>query len=165
LIYLAKLKSQTTVSITLPPQRPLHDALRVRGHQFQLPNCIYKFHKQSFIVSSLLRFLKYFFLDWFFSLFSLLCAAVNFDFILILINFDFILYYNLLLCFIQLEMHVRLICAIKFYLLTYLSCSYVFHQPKYLTPITCNTLKQYHNITTETQCKDTESNHNTKQRG
>jgi len=30
------------------------------------------------------------------------------------------LYYNLLLCFIPLEMHVRLICAIKFYLLTYL---------------------------------------------
>ena len=29
----------------LPPQRPLHDALGVRGHQFQLPNCIYKFHK------------------------------------------------------------------------------------------------------------------------
>ena len=58
-----------------------------------------------------------------------MCAAVNFDFILILINFDFIfcnsdvnfvLYYNLLLYFIQLEMHVRLICAIKFYLLTYL---------------------------------------------
>ena len=56
-------------------------------------------------------------------------AAVNFDFILILINsdfilcnsnFDFILYYNLLLCFIQLQMHVhaRLICAIKFCLLT-----------------------------------------------
>ena len=40
--------------------------------------------------------------------FSLLCAAVN---------FDFILYYNLLLCFIQLELRVRLICAIKFYLL------------------------------------------------
>jgi len=40
----------------LPRQRPLHDALRVRGHQFQLPNCIYKFHKQSFIVSSLFRF-------------------------------------------------------------------------------------------------------------
>ena len=38
--------------------RPLHDALRVRGHEFQLPNCIYKFHKQSFIVSSLFRFLK-----------------------------------------------------------------------------------------------------------
>ena len=37
---------------------------------------------------------------------------------------DFILYYNLLLCFISLEMHVRLIYAIKFYLLTYLSkCS------------------------------------------
>jgi len=44
----------------------------------------------------------------FFSYFSLLCAAVNFDFILILINFDsilcnsnsdFILYYNLLLRF------------------------------------------------------------------
>jgi len=32
----------------------LHDALR--GHQFQLPNCIYKFHKQSFIVSFLLDF-------------------------------------------------------------------------------------------------------------
>ena len=30
------------------------------------------------------------------------------------------LYYNLLLCFIPLEMHVRLIRAIKFYLLTYL---------------------------------------------
>ena len=42
----------------LPPQRPLDDALTVRGHQFQLPNCIYKFHKQSFIVSSLFRFLK-----------------------------------------------------------------------------------------------------------
>jgi len=37
----------------------------------------------------------------------------------ICIIFDFILYYNLLLCFIPLEMHVRLICAIKFYLLTY----------------------------------------------
>ena len=53
-----------------------------------------------------------------------MCAAVNFDFILILINFDFIfcnsdvnfvLYYKLLLYFVQLEMHVRLICAIKFY--------------------------------------------------
>ena len=42
----------------LPPQRPLHDALRVRGHEFQLPNCIYKFHKQSFIVISVFRFLK-----------------------------------------------------------------------------------------------------------
>jgi len=55
----------------LPPPRPLHDALRVRGHEFQLPNCIYKFHKQSFIVSSLFRFLKYFYwigflLDWVF---------------------------------------------------------------------------------------------------
>jgi len=30
------------------------------------------------------------------------------------------LYCNLLLCFIPLEMHVRLLCAIKFYLLTYL---------------------------------------------
>jgi len=30
------------------------------------------------------------------------------------------LYYNLLLCFIPLEMHARLICAIKFYLVTYL---------------------------------------------
>jgi len=56
-------------------------------------------------------------------------CAVNFDFILILINFDFIyctsnsdfiLYYNLLLCSIQLGMHVRWICAVKFYLLTYL---------------------------------------------
>jgi len=65
----------------------------------------------------------------FFSTCSLLCAAVDFDFILILINFDFIqcnsnfdfiLYYNLLLCLIPLEMHVRLTRAIKFYLLTYL---------------------------------------------
>ena len=38
-------------------------------------------------------------------------------------NLDFILYYNLLLCFIQLEMYVRLVCAIKFYLLTYLFCT------------------------------------------
>jgi len=51
---------------------------------------------------------------WFFPYFSLSCAAVNFDFILILINFHFILYYNLLLCFIRLEMHIRLICAVKF---------------------------------------------------
>jgi len=36
----------------------LHDALRVRGHQFQLPNCVYKFHKRSFTISSLFRFLK-----------------------------------------------------------------------------------------------------------
>jgi len=56
----------------------------------------------------------------------MLCAAVNFNFILILINFDFILYYNLLLCFIQQEMHVRLISAIKFYLLTYLIMSSLF---------------------------------------
>ena len=41
----------------LPPRRSLHDALRVRGHQFQLPNCIHKFHKQSFIVRCLFRFL------------------------------------------------------------------------------------------------------------
>ena len=41
---------------------------------------------------------------------SELCAAFNFDFIIIIINFDFILYYNLLLCCIQLEMHVRLMC-------------------------------------------------------
>ena len=46
--------------------------------------------------------------------------CINFDFILCNSDFDFILYYNLLLCFIPLEMHVHLICAIKFYLLTYL---------------------------------------------
>ena len=48
-----------------------------------------------------------------------MCAAVNFDFIFCNSSFDFILFYNLLLCFMQLEMHVRLICGIKFYLLTY----------------------------------------------
>ena len=83
----------------------------VRGHEFQLPNCIYRFHKQSFIVSSLFRFLKYFF--WVgFSLFSLLCAYVNCDFVLILILYCVILililystttYYYV---FFQLEMHV-----------------------------------------------------------
>jgi len=57
----------------LPPQRPLHNAVRVRGYQFQLPNCIYKFHKKSFILSSLFRFLKYFFLDWFFLFFPIVC--------------------------------------------------------------------------------------------
>jgi len=65
----------------LPPQRPLHNALRVRGYQFQLPNCIYKFHKKSFILSSLFRFLKYFFSGLVFPYFSLLCADVNCDFI------------------------------------------------------------------------------------
>jgi len=45
---------------------------------------------------------------------------VNFDLIQCNSDFDFILYYNLLLCFIPLEMRVRLICAIKFYLLAYL---------------------------------------------
>ena len=54
---------------------------------------------------------KIFFWIVFFPYFSLLCASVN---------FDFVLYYNLLLCFIELEMHVRSICAIEFYLLTYL---------------------------------------------
>jgi len=38
------------------------------------------------------------------------------------------LYYNLLLCFIPLEMHVRLICAIKFYLLTYLLINQLINQ-------------------------------------
>jgi len=47
-------------------------------------------------------------------------CLINFDFKLCNANFDFILYYNLSVCFTQLETHVRLICAIKFYLLTYL---------------------------------------------
>jgi len=50
----------------------------------------------------------------------LIVFCINFNFILCNSDFDFILYYNLLLCFIPLEMRVRLICAIKFYLLTYL---------------------------------------------
>jgi len=56
----------------------------------------------------------------------------NFDFILCNSNFDYIglLYYNLLLCFIQQEIHVRLICAIKFYFLIVIrSAVYLFiHQ-------------------------------------
>jgi len=52
---------------------------------------MYKFHKRTvIIVSSLFRFLKYFFWIGLFP-YLLLCGAVNFDFILILINFDFIL--------------------------------------------------------------------------
>ena len=58
-------------------------------------------------------------MDWFFHIFSLLCAYVNCDFVLILILYCVILIL-ILYCFIPLEMHVRLICAIKFYLLTYL---------------------------------------------
>jgi len=51
-------------------------------------------------------------------------------FILCNSDFDFILDYNLLLCFIPLEMHVRLICAIKFYLLTYLFLrDFTFNRP------------------------------------
>jgi len=62
-----------------------------------------------------------------FPYFSLLCVYVNCDFVLILILYCVILililyctttYYYV---FIPLEMHVRLICAIKFYLLTYLT--------------------------------------------
>jgi len=55
-----------------------------------------------------------------FPYFSLLWFCITFDFILCNSDFNFILCYNLLLCFIPLEMHVRLICAIKYYLLTYL---------------------------------------------
>jgi len=40
------------------------------------------------------------------------------------------LYYNLLLCYIQLDMHLRLICAIKFYLLTYLLTYYIKPTPR-----------------------------------
>jgi len=57
MIYLTRLKPQTIVSITYYLLND-HSMMRVRGHQFQLPNCVYKFHKQSFIVSSLFRFLK-----------------------------------------------------------------------------------------------------------
>ena len=46
--------------------------------------------------------------------------CIYFNFILRNSDFDFMLYYNLLLRFTPLEMHVRLICAIKFYVLTYL---------------------------------------------
>jgi len=53
----------------------------------------------------------------------MLIVILYFDFILFNSDFDFILYYNLLLYFIPLEMHARLICAIKFYLLTYLMLS------------------------------------------
>jgi len=65
--------SNHCITYLLPPHRPLHDALRIKGHQFQLPNCIYKFHEQSFIISYVFRFLKYF-LDWFY----LLCITINF---------------------------------------------------------------------------------------
>ena len=63
-------------------------------------------------------------MDCFFPIFPyrvlmLIVFCINLDFILCNSDFDLILYYNLLLCFIPLEMHVRLICAIKFYLLTY----------------------------------------------
>ena len=53
------------------------------------------------------------------------------------IDFDFMLYYNLLQCFIPLEMRVRLICAIKFYLLTYLifgTLSFLIQAAVYNTP-------------------------------
>jgi len=48
------------VSITyyLLNDHSMMQLVRVRGHQFQLPNCIHKFYKQSFILSSLFRFLK-----------------------------------------------------------------------------------------------------------
>jgi len=75
-------------------------------HQFQLPNCIYKFHEQSFILSSLFDFWNNFFLDWFVFILS---TATYSDFILCTATYRHAL---------QLEMHLRLICVIKFYLLT-----------------------------------------------
>jgi len=38
-----KVKASNFVYHLLPSQRPLRDALRVKGHQFQLSNCTYKF--------------------------------------------------------------------------------------------------------------------------
>ena len=93
--YLAKASNHCLYHL-LPPQRPLHNALRVRGYQFQLPNCIYKFHKKSFILSSLFRFLKYFFSGLVFPYFSLLCDDVNCDFVLILISYCSTTYYYVL---------------------------------------------------------------------
>jgi len=49
--------SNHCITYLLPPHRPLHDALRIRGHQFQLRNSIYKFHDQSFIISYVFTFL------------------------------------------------------------------------------------------------------------
>jgi len=60
MIYLTRLKQHTIVSVTyylLTDHSMMHS---VRGHQFQLPNCVYKFHNKIYHCKSPLRFLKYF---------------------------------------------------------------------------------------------------------
>jgi len=84
--------------------------------------------------------------------FFLLCTAINFDFILVLLHYSnffynwrcfyiymcicaciwlliilILLYCYLMLCLIQLEMHVCLIYAIKFYLLTYKHDAFIYY--------------------------------------
>jgi len=79
MIYLTRKKPQTIVSITYFLLRDYSMHLESGDIKFQLPNCTYKFHKQSFIVTFLFRFfLKYFFWIGF----SLFYIAINFAFIL-----------------------------------------------------------------------------------
>ena len=95
--------------------------------------------KRELIVSSLFRFLKYvFFLDWFFPYCVLLLTLILYCILLLfyVLQLETLLrlYVHMCMCIAtcfdlivctaaycyvqQLEMHVRLICAVKFYLLT-----------------------------------------------
>ena len=41
----------------LPPKRGRSNRHRPEGHNYDLPNCIYNFHKQSYVINCLFKFL------------------------------------------------------------------------------------------------------------
>ena len=52
--------SNHCITYLLPPHRPLHDALRIRGHQFQLTELHIQISQTIFHYKLRFRFLKYF---------------------------------------------------------------------------------------------------------
>jgi len=46
----------------LPPKRGRSNRHRPKGHDYELPNCTYNFHKQSFVINCLFRFLYWFYI-------------------------------------------------------------------------------------------------------
>ena len=46
----------------LPPKRGRSNRHRPKGHDYELPNCTYNFHKQSYVINCLFRFLYWFYI-------------------------------------------------------------------------------------------------------
>jgi len=103
----------------LPPDRTLNQVLRTRawGHSFQLPTCSFNFHKKSFVISCLFKFLTwvcsclvcvvFFIFDFFFKCFSnFLLSRLTFCFNLIhyyyvlltIVTFTKLIYYYMHVC-------------------------------------------------------------------